>query len=698
MSYQIDPKSDLTRLLSPKSIAIIGASDKPGRIGTQMLHNIGQMFKGDLYPVNPRATTLLGHDVVNDIASLPDGIDMAVIAVPAEHAVPAVAELAAKGVGGVTLLTSGFSEAGEEGIARQEELERIIDRTGIKLLGPNCIGYMNLHDNVMANFAIPPGMEFPEPGPVALVSQSGGFSSFLTAAALRAGIRLGYFVTTGNESGVVLSNAVEHLVERDEVGTVLIFSESLKDPETLIRAAHRAHELNKPIVLLKTGRTEEAARAAMSHTASIAGSAAVLDAVCAQHGIEIANSMEELVDFGLAFQDRRRAPKGDVAIITASGGAGVLLTDAAASSGLKVSEPPAEAVEKVLDLMPTPFYGSVDNPIDVTAQVTASPDTMGKVLETVRDIEEFDSMAVVTWAIDMPTNDRIIEIYESTDKPLLVLTTGYMEKFQRAGVPMYLDPHRLMNSLAAVARYSQRSPLGALPSERERSVQGAVVRPDGENSLLEGEGKALLEKYGVSVTRERMVTEPTEAEAFAAELGRPVAIKAMSYQIQHKTEYGAVRLGLTADNVAAEMTDMLAVVAEKAPDAKIQGVLVQEMVPARLEMTVGLQRDPVFGAVVAVGLGGVAVEIMAAAVLLHAPFSHETAKRTIRGLLDGRIETAARGLSEEELEELVRIAVAVGELALDEPTITEIDVNPVRVHEGRAVAADALIIFGEDAE
>lgn len=686
-------KTDLTRLLSPKSIAIIGASDKPGRIGTQMLHNIISMFKGDIYPVNPRAEELLGHRAYPDIASLPDGIDMAIIAVPAELSVPAVEALAAKGVGGVTLLTSGFSETGSEGVARQEALNEIIARTGIRLLGPNCIGYMNLHDGVMANFAIPPGSKIPDAGPVALVSQSGGFSSFITSAATRAGVRLGYFVSTGNEAGVVLSEVVEHLVEQDDVRTVLVFSESLKKPEVLIRAARRARELDKPIVLLKTGRTEEAARAAMSHTASVAGSAAVLDAVCAQNGIEIVHSMEELVDLGLAFQDGRRMPKGDVGIITASGGAGVLLTDAAASNGLKVSQPPADAVEDIASRMPQPFYGSIENPFDLTAQVTASPETLGNVLETVRDIKDYDALAVVTWALDYPGNDRLIDVYNSTEKPIFVLCTGYMDKFYAAGLPIYLDPARLMRSLAAVARHSQRPPLDT--STAEGRVPKPVTRPHGERSLLEHDGKALLESYGVPVTRERMVADGQSAADFASALGGRVAIKAMSYQIQHKTEYGAVRLGLSTDEVPTAVTEMLSDVAEKAPDARIEGVLVQEMVPARLEMTVGLQRDPVFGPVVAVGLGGVAVEIMAAAVLLHAPFSLETAKRTISGLLDGRIQSAARGLDDAELEQVARIAVAVGELAVDDPSIVELDVNPVRVHEGRAVAADALIIFDE---
>ncbi|KQZ85235.1 hypothetical protein ASD56_02410 [Microbacterium sp. Root166] len=687
--------SDLTRLLSPRSIAVVGASDKPGRIGTQLLDNIARLFPGEIHPVNPRADVLAGLPVVADVDALPDGVDMAVVAVPAEQAVPTVARLAAKGVGGVTLLSSGFSESGPEGIERQAELARIIESTGIRVLGPNCIGFMNLHEGVMANFAMSGAVTLPEPGPVALVSQSGGFASYLTNASLRAGIRLGYFVSTGNEAGVVLAHAVEHLVERDEVGTVLVFSESLKEPETLIRAARRAHELDKPIALLKAGRTEEAARAAMSHTASVTGSSDVLDAVCRQYGIHIAYSMEELIDLGLAFQDGRRAPVGEVAIVTASGGAGVLLTDAAASSGLEVPAPPADAVERITAVMPQPFYGSIENPVDITAQGTASPHSFGLVLDAVRDLDTFDCMAVVTWQGDYPSNDRIVETYQSTDKPFFVLTTGYMEKFQAAGVPMYLDPHRLMRSLAAVARHSRRTPLDEPGAGATRPVDltRLLAPAAGRATMLEHDAKALLAAYGVVVTRERLVEAAADAATFAAEHGAPVALKAMSYDLPHKTEYGAIRLGVRAVDVDDATADMLAEVARRAPHAEIVGVLAQEMVPARLELTVGMRRDPVFGPVVAVGLGGVAVEIMAAAVLLHAPFSHEMAVRTIADLLDGRITSAARGLDAQELSQLAHTAVAVGRLAIDVPEIAEIDVNPVCVHDGRAVAADALIVF-----
>lgn len=691
--------ADLTRLLSPRSIAVVGASDKPGRIGTQLLENIVRAYEGcPIYPVNPRAEELMGLKVYPDVDALPDGVDMAIVAVPAANAVDAVSRLAAKGVGGVTLLTSGFAEAGEGGEDRQRELEEIIERTGIHILGPNCIGFMNLHEGVQANFALAGLSALPTPGPVALVSQSGGFASYIANASTRAGIRLGYFVTTGNEAGVVLADVVEYLVERDEVGTVLIFSESLKDPETLIRAARRASELDKPLVLLKAGRSDEAARAAMSHTASITGSAEVLDAVCDQYGIQVVRSMEELVDLGLAFQDGRRIPVGDVGIITTSGGAGVLLTDAAAQGGLAVSEPSPDAVARLESYMPQPFYGSIDNPIDITAQSLASPESLGKILDEMRDLDSYDCLAIVTWAMDSPSNDRIIETYQATDKPVFVLCTGYMDKFHAAGVPIYLDPRRLMTAMATIKDYSLRpdlddpSQVPAPPADLDALLKPAV----GQRSMLESDAKALLAAYGVPVTRERLVDDTADAAAFAAEIGGPIAIKVMSYDLPHKTEYGAIRLSVTADSLVQEQPAMLAEVAQKAPDAAIVGVLAQEMVPARIEITVGMHRDPVFGAMVAIGLGGVAIEIMAAAVLLHAPFTHETAVRTISSLLDGRIRTAARGLSDEELDQVADIAVAVGQLAHDVPSISEVDVNPVRIYDGRAVAADGLIVFDEE--
>ncbi|MDX2972662.1 acetate--CoA ligase family protein [Kribbella solani] len=693
-----DPNHRLDRLLSPSSIAVVGASDKPGRIGTMVYENVIRAFAGPVYPVNPRGTMLAGRPAATSIDALPYGVDLAIVIVPAEQVVGAIEQCAANGVGGVTLLSSGFSEIGPEGAALQAELREVVDRTGIPVIGPNCIGFMNLHGGVMANFALPHTTELPVPGPVALVSQSGGFGSYITTKSLLTGVKLGWFVSTGNEVDVNIAEVLASLVERDEVKVLLVFSETLRDPDVFIGAARRAAELDKPIVLLKAGRSEEAARAAMSHTASIVGSAAVLDAVCRQYGVIVVDTMEEMLDLGLIFQDGRRARGSRIGIMTSSGGAGVLLADCAAAEGLTVPPIPERERAAIEAMMPRPFYGSVENPVDTTAQLTANATTYQQVLNALVAVDELDVFTTVTWAQPGPSNDAILSTYRNSAKPLAVLSTGYLAEFHEAGVPTYLDPRRAVHALSAVTKFSRRPALDpapeATPAADLTAARALVARAEGRGLLLESDSKELLARYGGAITRERTVADAEEAVRAAREIGGAVALKAMSYQLPHKSDVGAIRLNLrTADEVRDAYDSMLLEVAERAPHAKVESVLVQQMVPARLELTCGLQRDPVFGAVVAVGLGGTTIEIMAAAELLHVPFGHAVAERTIRGMLGGRLVNAARGLDDAEVDQLADLMVSLGRLAVDLPEVVEVDVNPVRVSDGQAVAADALVVL-----
>lgn len=690
------PRSNIDRLLSPRSIAVIGASDKPGRIGTWVFENIVRDFPGPVHPVNPRGGHLGGLAVHQSVDTLPDGIDMAVVMVPAEAAAATIEQCASRGIGGITLLSSGFSEAGESGTANQEALDDVISRTGVALLGPNCIGYLNMHEGIRANFSVTADVELPPAGPVALISQSGGFGSYILTKSLLSGLKLGWFASTGNEAGVNLAGVLEHVIEREDVNTVLMFSETLRDPETFIRAATRANELDKPIVLLKAGRSEEAARAAMSHTASIVGSADVLDAVCEQYGVIVVHSMEEMLDLGLMFQDGRRMTGRRVGIMTTSGGAGVLLSDAAAAQRLAVPEVNPHDARRLEEQMPQPFYGSVANPIDTTAQLGARPEAFQNVLTTLTEVKDFDALAIVTWAGESPSNDALLKTYQNGSAPLAVLSTAYMKEFQAAGVPTFLDPSRLMRALGALADYSTRPALEpataaavSVPAEITSLVEASIP----EGLLLESDAKRVLAHFGAPVTEERMARTALELQDAASSFEGPVAIKVMSYDLPHKSDVGGVRLGLEPSTVESAWGEMQDVVKARAPIARIEGVLVQEMVPARLEMTCGMRRDPVFGPVVAVGLGGVTIEIMATAALLHTPFTLETARRRIGGLLEGRITSAARGLTPEELDALASLAVAVSQVAETFPVVSEIDINPVRVHEGRAVAADALIVL-----
>lgn len=691
--------SSLNRLLQPRSIAIVGASNRMPGIGGYVTANVARAFKGPVYPVNPRETEIQGLKAYPSVLALPDGVDLVMVVVPAP-AVPEVLEdCAARGVGGAVVITSGFAEVGGEGVELQERIAEIASRTGLRVAGPNCIGFMNLADGVMANFVLDPTDPIPAGGPVALVSQSGGFGGYMVRKALTAGLNVGWFVSTGNEVDVNIAAVLRDLVERDEVKVLLAFAETLRDPDLFIETALRAQALDKPFVVLKAGRSAAAARAAQAHTGSMVGSAQVFDAVCRQYGVFSVATLEEMLDLGLIFQGGRRARGRRVGIITGSGGAGVVLTDACVLEGLSVPELPADRQAALLDLMPKPFMGSVGNPVDVTAQALASPGTLEAVLHGVPAGDAVDMIAPVI--IGNPTlPEMYIRAHNATDKPTAYVSTLLPMSLLEAGVPAYTDPQRAAHALAANATYSLRNPRterpkGASPDPvRTALAEDLFSAPRRGDALLEHQSKTLLAAYGAPTTRERFCTTVDEALAAAAEIGGSVAIKVVSYDLAHKFDVGGVRLGLsTPEDVRAAHEDMFAEVARLAPEAIIEGVLVQEMVPARLEVLCGMTRDPVFGPVVAIGLGGVLVEVLGQAALLQAPFEASDVVEGLGRLLEGRLLSARRGLSPDEVAAIAALAIAVGQAALDHPEIMEIDVNPVRIANGKAVAADALIVL-----
>jgi acetate---CoA ligase (ADP-forming) len=689
----------MDRLLSPRSIAMVGASSNEESIGGWVFANLARAFSGPLYPVHRRDPEIQGHVAYSSVTALPEAVDLAVVVVPAASVPAVIDECAEKGVGGAVVITAGFAESGEGGAALQEQITRTARASGLRLVGPNCIGFMNLFGGVMANFALPPTEPLPTAGPVALVSQSGGFGSYISTKAFLAGLGLGWFVTTGNESDVNVTTVLRYLVEREETRVAMVFSETLRDPELFIDTACLAAELDKPIVLLKAGRSEVAAKAALSHTASLVGSAEVFDAVARQYGVFVVDTMEEMLDLGMIFQDGRRVKDRRVAIMTTSGGAGVLLADACTKAGLTIPELPAAEQEALLGLMPEPFYGSTTNPVDTTAQLANVPGTFEKVLYAVGASASVDMFTGVTWAIPGDANDAYVAYYQGTEKAVALLSTAWLEDLQTGGVPTYTDPQRAANALGAVARQSLRSSLPARPSAwapepaRMARVRPLLVAPEGERAMLESTAKQVLSAYGVPVTREVLVNSSEEAAAWSARMGGPVALKVMSYQLPHKTEAGAIRLGVPAESVSQEFEALIAEVWRRAPEAKIEGVLVQEMVPARFELTCGMRRDPTFGPIVAVGLGGILVEILSEMALLRPPFDLDQARTALSGLSGGRLVKSGRGLNQAEQAAVAAVMVGVGLLALEFDEVAEVDVNPLRVDSGSALAADALIVL-----
>ncbi|MBU1374849.1 MAG: acetate--CoA ligase family protein [Alphaproteobacteria bacterium] len=694
----------LGRLLKPQSIAIIGASNRIPGIGGYCTANVKRAFSGPIYPVNPRESEIQGLKAYASIADLPRDIDLAIVVVPADGVAPVLEACAAQGVGGVVIITSGFAEVGGPGVGLQAQVAEILARTGLRAIGPNCIGFMNLTDGVMANFVLDPTDPLPGGGPVALVSQSGGLGGYMVRKALTAGLNLGWFVSTGNEVDASVSAILRELVEREDVRVLLGAFEALRDPELFIDTALRAQALDKPFIVLKAGRSEEAAIAAQAHTGSMVGSAEAFDAVCRQYGIFSVASLEEMLDLGVIFQGGRRAKGRRVGIITGSGGAGVILADACMLEGLKAPALPAADQAMLLELMPKPFMGSVANPVDVTAQALGTPGTFEAVLTKVPATDAVDMIAPVI--IGNPLYpDMYIRSHSSTEKPVAFVSTLLPTTLLNVGVPAYTDPRRAAHALAAMADYSlatkrtQRPKMLPADPARTAAARAILAAPHGSDTLMEVDSKALLALYGAPVTREVMCRSADEAVAAATTIGGKVALKVMSYALPHKSDVGGVRLGLSGDDdVRAGYAGLLADVARHAPDAKIEGVLVQEMAPARLEILCGMTRDPVFGPIVAVGLGGVMVEILGQAALLPAPFEAADVKAALEGLLGGRLLSSSRGLQPSELDAIARLAVALGQAALELPEIAEIDVNPVRVANGVALAADALIVVSGAAQ
>jgi len=687
----------LDRMFTPRSIAIVGASNRMPGIGGFVVANIARAFSGTIYPVNPRETEVQGIKAYASVADLPRDIDLAMIVVPAGAVAGELQACAAQGICGAVIITSGFAEIGPAGAALQEEIAAIVARTGIRVTGPNCIGFMNLTDGIMANFLVGPAEPMPRGGPVALVSQSGGLGGYMVRRGIHAGLNLGWFISTGNEVDLSIAAVLRHTVEREDVGVLLGACEGLRDLDLLIDTAIRADELDKPFILLKAGRSEAAALAAQAHTGSMVGSAEAFDAVCRQYRIIVARGLEEIMDLGVIFQGGRRARGRRAGIITSSGGAGVILADAFTQAGLEAPLLPAEDQAALLELMPTPFMGSVANPVDVTAQVLGSPGLFERVLTAIPASDGVDLIAPVI--IGDPSPEMYIRAYATTLKPMAFVSTQPPSSLLDAGIPAYTDPGRMAHALSVLADFSLRAPRTERPrspapdAARIAAARAILAAPRDGTALMEVDSKALLALYDAPVTRETLARTPQEAAAAARRLGGKVALKVMSFALPHKSDVGGVRLGLAGDDeVVAGFAGLLADVARHAPDARIEGVLVQEMAPARLEILCGMKRDPVFGPIVAVGLGGVMVEIIGQTAVMQAPFAAEDVRTGLAGLMGGRLLSSARGLGASELAAVTRLALALGNAALELPEIAEIDVNPVRIANGVALAADALVV------
>ncbi len=707
-------RHELDPFFYPQSIAVIGAGQnplKPNGIPLNLLSMFG--YRGDVYPVNPKYERVGGLKCYPSIGAVDTVVDLAVIGVPAKYALQILEECAAAGVKSAIVFTSGFAEVGDEGRAAQEQMRKIAAGTGMRILGPNCLGILNYYNGNMASFFYNQERKnLVHPEMLSFITQSGGLGGIIYQMVTQLSIGFNYFVSTGNEADISFAEILEYLVQRDEVSIVAGYMEGLQgDGTRFVRACREALEKGKLVTMLKVGRTADGAAAAASHTGALVGEDAVYDGLFKQFGVPRADDVEQLNAL-ITLYATGRIPRGKrMAIITISGGGGVVVADKCPEYGIEVVPLNEETREGLRQVVPS--YGAVRNPVDLTSQIFVDTELFQNSIRMVMRDPDVD-IGGFFYNMEMPDMEaaqKIIDIYNEVEKPLVIFTwpTGqdYAVEAKRtlidAGVPVIENIPGGLWAISSLADWHNRAgkpflyPAYRLGPEKEKAL--SVIRPEDRKRgrLNEFKAKKILEAYGIPVTNERVAATVDEAVRAAEAIGYPVALKILSPQIAHKTEAGGVALDLPGEEaVRAAFAKVMAGARAYNPDAAIEGVLVQEMLQPGLEAIVGIKNDPVFGPAIVFGLGGIFVEVLKDAATRVAPLTEADARSMIEEIKGRALLGGVRGKPARDIDALVQILLKVSRLA-DElgDEIEELDINPLIIHEeGKgAAAADALLIL-----
>jgi acetate---CoA ligase (ADP-forming) len=689
----------LTALLAPRSVAIFGASNDPERIsGRPLRYFLEAGYSGALYPINPNRDRVQGVPAYPDLAAVPGTVEFALIAVPAALATAALEASIAKGVQAVVMFTAGFAETGEEGRAAQECLADIARRGGIRLCGPNCLGLFNLRTGHTPTFGsyLEEGPQ--RPGPLGMVTQSGAFGTHLLALAKRRGILTGLWISTGNEADIEVADGISFLADDPETEAIACYMEAIKDRDRFVDAVTRARAKGKPVIAMKVGGSAVGAAAAASHTASLAGSDAIYDAAFRQLGVERAVSPEDLIEIAYACTRGRLPRSRRLAVITVSGGAGVLMADAAEREGVELTPLSAEAQAEVVSWVP---FAAARNPVDLTAQPLNEPELIDKGFDLLLGREGFPAIAAffLLWASSPKMGDILFKSvsqaaarYPDCYFALSVIASEEVRRrYEEAGIAIFEDPWRAVEAVAAAMRCAER--LAAPATPLPPPLEGLPSLP--KRRIGEDEAKRILAGAGIPSVPERLVTGAAEAAAMASDLGDRLVLKILSPDILHKTEAGGVMLDVAAANAAAAYERLVARVRTTAPEARIEGVLISPMLRDGVEVIIGVQNDPVFGPVVMFGLGGIFVEIMRDVTFRIAPFEPEEARRMIGEIRGAAVLEGARGKPPADIDALAEALSQLSRFAAAQAgRFTSIEINPLLVRRrGCGVAAlDALIL------
>ena len=701
-------RTDLERFFNPRAIAIIGASQDFITISGQPLKHLqSHHYKGRLYPVNPRYQEVGGVKCYPALADVPETPDLALILVNASRVADVLRQCGAKGVPYVIIFSSGFAEMGGEGVRLQQELAAIAREAGIGVIGPNCQGMINVADGVFAGFGSVFFTDY-EPGTVSMVSQSGGFGfSVMNLSSKDGGLPFRQMVTTGNEIGVSTLDFMDYFIRDPHTEIIGGYLEGARDAWRLPEIGEKALAAGKPILMWKVGNTEQGRQAAASHTANLGGDTKLYQAAFRQSGIIQVEDIQDVVDYGRAFRCGR-LPRGNrLAIITITGGGGILMTDQCIDRGMRLAQLAPETTAKLREFVPS--FGSLSNPVDVTAAIFNDLSLINRTMQAIVDDPGVDCIAMINASLQGEIANRIaaeiVGVAGRTDKPVFVawsardvMAPEAYAQLDAARIPHYKSPVRCGRAIAAVSWYAEAQRRHRARSrEKAPALTSAAARKSLEASgdLTEHDAKRVLAEYGLPVTREELARSKDRALSIARTLGYPVALKVQSPDIPHKTEARAVRLGVASDaELAAAYDEIFSNARAYKKDARIEGVLVQEMVKGGVEAILGVTNDPLFGPAVMFGLGGIFAEALKDVSFRLAPVTPSVAREMVEEIAGYPVLAGARSRPRADVDALVDAIVRLSALALDlKDRVAELDINPLFVFpEGKGVkAADALI-------
>tara|TARA_B110000037_G_scaffold278_1_gene298 strand:+ start:3074 stop:5158 length:2085 start_codon:yes stop_codon:yes gene_type:complete len=689
----------LKEIMSPKSISIVGASDDKTRIGGRPLSNmIEKEFAGEIYPINPNRDTVQGMKAYSSLIDIKDDLDFVLVAVPSKLVVSVLEEAVIKKAKTALIFSSGFSEIGGQGEVFQNQIKKISRDSGLRVIGPNCLGLFNSANNFFPTFTTTVNRTTPIPGGIAIASQSGAYGSHIYMVAHERGLGIRYWMTTGNEVDLSVGETIQMMAEDPEVHTIMAYAESVKDGKQFTKALDTARSEKKPVIFMKVGRSEVGAAAANSHTASLAGEDIIYDEVLRAHGAYRVKSTEEMLDVAYATRVKIFPAGKNLGVVTISGGGGVLIADAAADEGLTVGPMPQDAQNELKKLVP---FASPMNPVDVTAQFFNDLSIVPKFTDLMLSRGGYDAL-IGFWTtvpgspiLSNPLLASLKQAMKGYEDKLfincMVAPEDTVKTYENEGFLCIEDPTRAVVAMSALMFFGEKFNEKTILNNFNKNDFSVQIP---SKKLNEVDCSKILRNAGLPIVSSFLIHSIDELDSIFNGDNDKYVMKIVSSDIQHKTDIGGVILNLNnIDDAQIAYEKILSNVKKNAPNAKIDGVMVSPMIKGGIECILGAKIDPVFGPIVMFGLGGIYAEVMKDIAFAEAPLSKEKAEKMILSLKGKDLFRGARGQSSIDIKPLIEVIVRLSNfIAANSDQVDQVEMNPMLVNEKKITALDALII------